>query len=165
MRDRVLQSRMYSCHLLARISKAGEPVLLLQPSSPWERGLLLDITEGPWMYKNNNRYYLMYSGNEAMFGNYAVGYASADNPMGPFRKYAGNPIVHTRLGNLFENGVYSPGHNSVVRDGKGDDWFVYHQKRSLTDLGFSQRYTCRDRLHVNAETGELSVRTTPMRRF
>lgn len=142
----------------------GEPVLLLEPTVAWEKGVIVDINEGPWMYKANGTYYLMYSGNETMFGKYAIGYATSNDPMGPFTKYAGNPIVQTRAATAHERGVYSPGHHSVVRDTGGRDWLIYHQKKGPRHIGFSQRYTCRDELILN-ESGELVVRSTPMRDF
>jgi xylan 1,4-beta-xylosidase len=80
------------------------------------------VTEGPFMLKRNGTYYLMYSGTGADSPNYGIGYATAKSPLGPFVKYAGNPIAH-RGGT-----VLGPGHHSVVTGPDGKLWLVYHQK-------------------------------------
>jgi hypothetical protein len=62
---------------------------------------------------------------------YAVGYATAPTPIGPFTKYEGNPT--------FANpGVINgPGHGSVTRDRAGQLWHLYHQKTD-TRKGWSR---------------------------
>lgn len=141
----------------------GDPILLLEPNIAWEKGVMLDVNEGAWMFKNGETYYLMYSGSETMFGTYAIGYATADNPIGPFIKSANNPIVATRK-SLLASGVYSPGHHSVITNDDGKHWIVYHQKQSPTSIGFSNRYVCKDEMTLT-ETGELVVVSTGMRKF
>ncbi len=144
--------------------KIGAPVLLLEPTVAWEKGLLLDVNEGPWMFKNADTYYLMYSGNEAYFNNYAIGYATSDNPMGPFVKNPCNPLMNTSWPDIFGNTVNAPGHHSVVTDDEGINWIIYHQKRDPLQFGFSGRYTCRDELTVD-ESGALNVFASPMKDF
>lgn len=102
--------------------KAGAPVELLKPTEPWEMKSG-HVTEGPFMLKRGGTYYLLYSGTGADSPNYGVGYATSKSPLGPFVKYAGNPIV--RRG----EGVYGPGHGCVVADAAGALWHVYHQQR------------------------------------
>ena len=71
----------------------GDPIELLSLES-WERFLgIVGIIEGPWMLKRCGVYYLMYSGNATSSVDSAVGYATAVNPLGPFSKYAGNPVL------------------------------------------------------------------------
>jgi beta-xylosidase len=55
---------------------------------------------------------------------YSQGYATADRPTGPFKKFEGNPIVSQN------ERVWGPGHGCVVKDGEGNLWSVYHQKIS-----------------------------------
>ena len=45
------------------------------------------------MLKHNGTYYLMYSGSGANGPEYAIGYATSESPLGPFTKFAGNPIA------------------------------------------------------------------------
>ena len=131
----------------------GAPQLLLEPDESWERGLLR-IVEGPWMLKRDGRYYLMYSGNAAFSSSYAIGYAVAASPMGPFEKHPANPIA-ARGG-----GVFGPGHNSVVTGPDGELWMIYHQKAS-SDWAWD-RYICIDRLRWGSE-GQLEITPTPLR--
>ena len=49
-----------------------------------------------------------------------MGYATASSPLGPFTKYAHNPILR---GNAHVNG---PGGGSVVRGPHGGWWLAYH---------------------------------------
>lgn len=113
----------------------GSRQMILQPSQSWEMQWG-SVTEGPWMVKHNGIYYLVYSGSGADSPYYAVGYATAANPMGPFTKYAGNPIVSGG------NGVYGPGHGAIVKDARGNLWHIYHQKTD-TEISWN-RFICLD---------------------
>lgn len=128
---------------------SGEPEHLISPMKPWEmRGL---VTEGPWMIKRNGTYYLMYSGSGADSKWYAIGYAISKSPVGPFKKHPGNPIA--KLG----NGVFGPGHHSVVQGPDGNLWMVYHQKVS-EEQGWS-RFLAIDPIWFD-EKGVIHTRTT-----
>ncbi len=97
--------------------KKGQPRVVLQPESDWEirNGR---VTEGPWMIKHGGRYYLLYSGSGANTPDYAVGYATADDPLGPFTRADHNPILHR------SEGLFGPGHGCAIRDRAGAWWFV-----------------------------------------
>lgn len=51
------------------------------------------VIEGPTVIKRKDYYYLLYSANHFENPNYAVGYATSKNIAGPWKKYAGNPIL------------------------------------------------------------------------
>lgn len=51
------------------------------------------VAEGPSLLKRNRVYYLIYSANHFRSQDYAVGYATATSPLGPWKKYDGNPIL------------------------------------------------------------------------
>jgi len=104
-------------------TKQGESLTVIQPTEPWERRRG-EVTEGPFMLKHKGVYYLMYSGSGANGPEYAIGYATSESPMGPFKKYAGNPIAKQG------DGVFGPGHHSVVEGPDGKLWMVYHQQNS-----------------------------------
>jgi len=112
----------------------GNSTVIIRPTEPWEGS----VTEGPWMLKHHNRYYLLYSGNGANTKRYAVGYATADNPVGPFTKYPENPIIKG------STGIYGPGHGSVAKDSAGKLWHLYHQKQGSA-VGWD-RFICIDPL-------------------
>jgi GH43 family beta-xylosidase len=117
------------------LRKKGEPLELIRPTEPWEtkRGA---VTEGPWMVKHRDTYHLLYSGTAASSLDYAIGYATAARPTGPFVKYLGNPIVKRG------NGALGPGHGCVVKDGAGRLWSVYHQQKD--DSQPWNRFICID---------------------
>jgi beta-xylosidase len=50
-------------------------------------------TEGSVAFKNGDTYYLMYSANYFGGKNYAVGYATSKNPLGPYKKADNNPVL------------------------------------------------------------------------
>ena len=50
-------------------------------------------TEGSYIVKHKNLYYMLYSANFFGGKNYAVGYATSQNPLGPFTKAANNPVL------------------------------------------------------------------------
>ncbi|QDT15911.1 glycoside hydrolase family 43 protein [Alienimonas californiensis] len=130
--------------------KLGESTLLLEPTEPWETKSGV-VNEGPVMLKRDGTYYLIYSGTGAATLNYAVGYATSDSPTGPFKKYEGNPIISRG------DGVYGPGHGSVVRDAAGELWHVYHQQKDGTRQW--NRFLCLDPLWFD-DDGVLHGRAT-----
>lgn len=79
------------------------------------------ILEGPTVVKLHGKYYLFYSANHFMSKDYAVGYAVADSPLGPWVKYPGNPILHRSI--LGETG---DGHGDIFKDKRGHLFYVYH---------------------------------------
>ena len=129
---------------------AGEPRVVLQPESDWERRNG-HVTEGPWMIKHEGRYYLIYSGSGANTPDYAVGYATSDSPLGPFTRAENNPIIHR------SDGLFGPGHGCAIRDGDGQWWHVYHQKRTARVEW--DRFICLDPLRFD-EQGLLHGRAT-----
>ncbi len=120
--------------------------LMVAPDQPWEqhRGR---IAEGAEMIKHNGTYYLTYSGSHFRHPNYAVGYATSDSPLGPWKKYEHNPIMKST--------TYAHGtaHHCFTTSPDGKEHFiVYHTHRSLTQT--EPRRLCIDRIHfVPQENG------------
>jgi beta-xylosidase len=142
--------RIYVQPMKSPVRRKGKPVPVIQPDEAWEKKHA-PITEAPWMLKHRVTYYLLYSGGSADSQHYAIGYATAESPVGPFTKHAGNPIVKKG------NGVYGPGHGSVARDRGGTLWMVYHQQKDET-RGWN-RIICIDPLRFD-EKGVLHGRAT-----
>lgn len=91
---------------------------------PWEDTHAYEsapIMEGPTVVKLDGHYYLFYSANHFMSPDYAVGYAVASSPMGPWRKNPDNPVIHRSI--VGENGS---GHGDLFRDSDGKYRYVYH---------------------------------------
>jgi len=105
------------------VRKKDEPVRIIQASDPWEKKQAA-LTEAPWMLKHRGVYYLLYSASGADTQDYAIGYASATSPLGPFTKYEGNPIIRK------DDNVFGPGHCSVIKTHDGQLWMVYHQQKN-----------------------------------
>lgn len=79
--------------------------VLIKAEEPWETidGL---IAEGPFVIKHKGLYYLTYSANHTRCEDYSVGYAVSDSPIGPFKKYDKNPILH-KVGDIVGTGHLS----------------------------------------------------------
>lgn len=137
--DKIEESWVYGVELKPDFSGViGEPVLLLRPpvkmsdkQAEWESRSVTSgevnrrWTEGSYIFKHNNTYYMMYSANFFAGKNYAVGYATSKNPLGPFTKADNNPVLQK---NTEQGGeVTGTGHNSVTwsKDGK-QMYCVYH---------------------------------------
>ena len=108
----------------------GEPALLLRPEQPWE-GRSAAATgrrwnEGSYLLKHGDHYLMTYSGNFFGGPDYAVGYAVANSPLGPYRKAAENPILE-RYGE-----VTGTGHSCMFRGLQNEWMFGYHGRTEAT---------------------------------
>ncbi|RYE27178.1 MAG: beta-xylosidase, partial [Sphingobacteriaceae bacterium] len=83
------------------------------------------VTEGPTVLKKGKLYYLFYSANDFRDPDYAVGYATANSPFGPWKKSDQNPIISKNL--LKINGT---GHGDFFTDKKGNLQYVFHTHNS-----------------------------------
>jgi GH43 family beta-xylosidase len=130
----------------------GEPVLVVEPDQAWE-GIYSDWqwNEGPFVLKHEEMYYLMYSANFYASADYAIGYATAPTPLGPWKKYAGNPILEKDL----EKGVSGPGHNSVTVSPDGSEYFIIYHTHTYPEHPSGNRTVNIDRLYF--EDGILKV--------
>lgn len=106
--------------------KAGSfPTPIMFPGKEKEYSKLI---EGSWVDYHDGKYYLYYSGDNCCGdnANYAVMVARADNAFGPFERLgeangSGSSVILEKDKNWF-----APGHNSIVRDNKGNTWIAYH---------------------------------------
>lgn len=85
------------------------------------------IAEGPLTIKYKGKYYLTYSCNDFRSQEYAVGFAVADNPLGPYKRYPQNPILHRHCG------YAGTGHHAIFRDNKRY-YMVYHAHKSHSEI-------------------------------
>lgn len=112
--------------------------LIRNDSKSWEGG----VVEGAFILRRNDWFYLFYSGN-ACCGrrcNYALGVARSRNLLGPYEKYARNPI-------LAENENWQcPGHGSIVTDEQGRDFLLYHAYRKSASAFFIGREALLDQV-------------------
>ncbi|MDR6806882.1 beta-xylosidase [Dyadobacter sp. BE34] len=102
-------------------------------TEPWEATpnyKSVPIMEGPTVIKLKNKYYLFYSANHFENIDYAIGYAVADSPYGPWVKSKNNPIVHRSI--VGENGS---GHGDLFEGLDKQLYYVYHIHNSADKVG------------------------------
>lgn len=105
------------------------------------------IMEGPTLIKIDDTYYLFYSANHFMSTDYAVGYATAPTPVGPWTKNEANPIISRNI-----VGEKGSGHGDVFTDNDGNLRYVYHVHNS--DSVVSPRRTRIVTLNVDKSKGQ-----------
>ncbi len=130
----------------------GQPRTILRPTGDWQLylrdremyGQVHDwhTLEGPFVCKHDGRYYCFYSGGNWQGDGYAVAYAVADHPRGPWSE----PEVRRPLLQTVPGKVLGPGNNSVVATPDGDV-VVYH----AWDLAQTRRQLCIDPLRWTDE--------------
>jgi arabinan endo-1,5-alpha-L-arabinosidase len=80
--------------------------------------------EGPFVVCRQGRYWMFYSGGCWKEPGYGVGYAVADDPLGPYvapHDEQGPSVLQSGM-----SGLIGPGHNSVVVGPDGRDHIVFH---------------------------------------
>jgi arabinan endo-1,5-alpha-L-arabinosidase len=90
--------------------------------------------EGPFLVKRDGFYYLFASATDCCRGpltGYSVFVGRSQSPLGPFVDAEGISLLDGRVGgtpviSMNGNRWVGPGHNTVVTDLAGQDWFVYH---------------------------------------
>ena len=96
-------------------SLLGDPTLLLANDLDWEGHLI----EGPYLTRQNGRYFLFYAGNDFTSPSYGIGYAVADRLTGPYRK-AAEPLLRSHPD------WSAPGHASVSVGPDGEPRLFFH---------------------------------------
>ncbi len=79
-----------------------------------------NVSEGPFVMKRNEKYYLTYSCNHFQSPDYAVGWAVADHPEGPWTRSKDNPIL------LRHHGYVGTGHHAFLKTSSGKLYIVFH---------------------------------------
>jgi len=109
--------------------------------------------EGPCMFRRDGRLYFMWSEGGWTGPNYAVAYAVADSPLGPFERAARvleqDPKIAT-----------GAGHHSVLSVPDSDEHFIVYHRRPLGMTDRNDRVVCIDRLEFDDEGRILPVRMT-----
>lgn len=103
------------------------------------------FTEGPYVFKRNQKYYLSYS---ALFPE-VIDYAMADSPAGPW----------TYMGRLNDEMPNSPTNHQAVVEFKGNWYFVYHNA-GLENGGEFRRSVCVDELIFNEDGSIRKIEPT-----
>jgi hypothetical protein len=93
----------------------GERLQVLANDLPWEGHLI----EGPWVTKQQGRYWLFYAGNDFTSPAYGIGVAVADDLFGPYEKLS-EPLLQSTSEWL------APGHASVAAGLDGAPQLFFH---------------------------------------
>jgi arabinan endo-1,5-alpha-L-arabinosidase len=96
-------------------SLIGEPAVVLANDLDWEGHLI----EGPWVTRQEGRYWLFYAGNDFSTPAYGIGVAVADHPLGPYVKQPEPLLRSTRSWT-------APGHASVAPGLDGEPQLFFH---------------------------------------
>ncbi|MBA4148958.1 MAG: family 43 glycosylhydrolase [Verrucomicrobia bacterium] len=96
----------------------GEMKQLIRNDQPWEGKLI----EGPDVLKRGDYFYMFYAGAGCCGKqcSYGTGVARSKSLLGPYEKYAKNPIV------THNDEWRCPGHGTIVSTPDGRDFFLYH---------------------------------------
>jgi GH43 family beta-xylosidase len=98
---------------------------LIAPVEDWETDMA-NVAEGAVVIKHKGLYYMTYSGSHFESPHYSIGYAVAEYPLGPWKKYEHNPIMKST------SYAHGTAHHSLTMSPDGNEWFVvYHQHFSL----------------------------------
>jgi hypothetical protein len=96
-------------------SLVGEDRILLCNDLDWEGHLI----EGPFVTRQEDRYWLFYAGNDFSTPSYGIGVAVAGHPLGPYTKQ-GEPLLRSTREWL------APGHASVAPGLDGQPQLFFH---------------------------------------
>ena len=103
-----------------------------------------DYVEGSQMVKRGDSYYLMWSEGGWTGPDYAVSYARADSPLGPFgegtRVLSQDPAV-----------ARGSGHNGIVNVPGTDVWYLFYHRRPLSQTDANARVLAYDRLEFTED--------------
>lgn len=110
------------------------------------------VAEGPFVLKHHGLYYLFYSCNHTRSEDYAVGYAVSDCPIGPFRKYKGNPVLHKK------GRIVGVGHNSFMKTENPDRFLCAYHCHSGNPDNFKPRQVCLCEAEFVTEQGKDEFR-------
>jgi arabinan endo-1,5-alpha-L-arabinosidase len=96
-------------------SLAGDPVTIMANDLDWEGHLV----EGPFLWKQDGRYWLFYAANDFTDPAYGIGVAVADHPFGPFEKQP-EPLLKS------SKNWSAPGHPSIAAGPGGVPHIFFH---------------------------------------
>jgi len=99
------------------------PVVRTEDPANYQR-----LIEGVWVVRREGYYYLFYSGDNCCGPNahYAMMVARSRSATGPFETLEAATGAPSSVILAMRDTWIAPGHNSVIEDGRGDHWVLYH---------------------------------------
>jgi beta-xylosidase len=130
--------------VVAELSKDLTHVIPMPDGETFKEITPEHYVEGPFMIKRNGTYYFMWSEGDWGGSDYGVSYAKSASPTGPFthslKILQSDPAI-----------AKGPGHHSVLRVPKTDDWYIVYHRHPLEDTGISKRVMAMDRMHFDKD--------------
>lgn len=99
-------------------------------------------TEGPWIHKHDNKYYMLYASHGTGNGGERISYSTSDSPTGPWTW--GGLIMEPSTGSAFTN------HCGII-EFKGRNFFFYHNQRRVPGAGGYNRTSAVEEFTWNAD--------------
>ncbi len=151
--DGIKTSQIYCVKLDDTLTRAlTEPQLMTTPTEPFE---LKSITghhlwnEGPFVIRYGDKYVMNYSANHYATNHYAICIATADHPLGPWKKeLAANPVLSCR------DDLFGAGHNAFFLSKEGKLMTSFHVQTNPRHPG-SDRRTCIGEVRFTEKDGVL----------
>ena len=106
--------------------------------------------EGSFMFVRDGRYYFMWSEGGWTGPNYAVAYAVAESPLGPFK----------RVGKILQQDqsvATGAGHHSILQAPRSGNWYIVYHRRPLGQTDRNNRVVCIDELRFDKDGSILPV--------
>jgi len=99
--------------------------------------------EGSFMFLKDGKYYFMWSEGGWTGPNYAVAYATASSPLGPFE----------RVGKILQQDpsvATGAGHHSILQAPRSGKWYIVYHRRPLDQRDRNARVVCIDEMRFGA---------------
>lgn len=106
---------------------------------------LKEFREGIVVFKRQNKYYFMWSIDDARSDDYRVGYGIADSVYGPVTSPADFIVLRQH------GPAKGTGHHSVVQVPGTDRWYVAYHRHAIPNGNGYQRETCLARMEFNPD--------------
>ncbi|MCD7933690.1 MAG: glycoside hydrolase family 43 protein [Tannerellaceae bacterium] len=112
-----------------------------------------NYVEGPFMFKKNGKYYFMWSEGGWTGPDYAVAYAIADSPFGPFERVA-------KILEQDEEIARGAGHHSVIHVPNTDEYYIIYHRRPINETARDYRVTCIEKMEFDENGHILPIKMT-----
>jgi len=109
--------------------------------------------EGSFMIMKDGKYYFMWSEGAWTGPHYAVAYAVASSPFGPF----------ARVGKILQQDpsvATGAGHHSVLHAPGSNKWYIVYHRRPLGESDRNHRVVCIDEMHFDEQGLIIPVKIT-----
>ncbi len=109
--------------------------------------------EGPFMFEKGGKYYFMWSEGGWTGPDYAVAYAIASSPFGPFQ----------RIGKILQQDASvatGAGHHSVLQAPRSKKWYIVYHRRPLGETDGNHRVVCVDEMRFDDAGRIVPVKIT-----